>query len=406
MRTNKFMQFMATVVMFASMIVFASCEKDEPTLPEVIESEVLDEGLSENVKSEVTEQGTKLSYESWITVKGQTRAAFEDKVSVILNGELNNVSDTCVVLSWNFDDYQTSLTNETTDEKVDGFVTITDSVVVYTVSFNEFSFEYRLNYEVAVYNDGITRQVMPYLYYSNIRDNGGSFEILDSYAEGQYIYAKRAYHHSISVDFAGETYELHADVILKRQIGYGNEPFILRSEVVEKSVNFSSAENAYVSSIVTSSDYSNGETKEEEFSTPLQIYSQPAEAQAIKVNGTVDDLVLEDIEMVETDRYFEANDEGYILKERISENCILHFNYFDLTIPFIRYSAVFDNGVLTEVMAGCSIENREIHIKSMDWDLIENNGNEYHYYLELRVEMKIDELIVEGLYSGWLLFIH
>ncbi len=406
MKTNKFMQFMATVVVFASMVFFASCEKDEPELPEVIESEVLDEGLSENIKSETTEQGTKLSYESWIMVKGQTRAAFENKVSVTLNGELKDVADTCVVGIWNFEDYQTSLTNEAGNERVDGFVTVTDSAAVYTVKFNEFSFEYRLNYEVAVYDDKVTRQVMPYLYYSNIKDNGGQFEVIDSYSDGRYTYARRVYHHSISVDFGGETYELHANIMLKREMGEGNDPFILRSKVLDKFVDFSSNENTYISSIKVSSDYSDGVTREEVFSTPLQVYSEAAEAKAIKVNGTVDDVSLQEIQIVEKDRYFEDSDTKYIRKERILEDCILNFGDFELRIPFVRYSAVFDNGVLIEEMAGCSMENRQVQITSMDWDFIENNGNEYHYYLELKVEMKIDELTVEGMYSGWLTFVH
>ncbi|WP_302129237.1 hypothetical protein, partial [Bacteroides congonensis] len=70
MKTNKFMQFMAAAVVVCGMSVLTSCEKDNYELPEVIESEVYDTGVSSKVTAESGTEGTKLSYESWIMVKG------------------------------------------------------------------------------------------------------------------------------------------------------------------------------------------------------------------------------------------------------------------------------------------------------------------------------------------------
>ena len=74
-----------------------SCSKDDYELPEVIESEVYDEGEAGEVRAEVGTEGTQLSYESWIMVRGITRASFDNKVSVTLNSELKNVSAVCPV---------------------------------------------------------------------------------------------------------------------------------------------------------------------------------------------------------------------------------------------------------------------------------------------------------------------
>lgn len=91
--------------------------------------------------------------------------------------------------------------------------------------------------------------------------------------------------------------------------------------------------------------------------------------------------------------------------ERISENCVLHYNGFDLKIPLVHYGASFDNIVLQEEMAGVSFEGSEVRVTSADWDFIESDGNREHYFLTLTVEVKIGGLSVEGIYNGWFVFV-
>ena len=59
-------------------------------------------------------------------------------------------------------------------------MTITDSLLVYTVKYENSELAFELPFEVAVYDDGFTRQVMPYYYYSNLQDRGGKIENMDS----------------------------------------------------------------------------------------------------------------------------------------------------------------------------------------------------------------------------------
>ena len=404
MKTTSLWFATAAAVVLTGMTMMTSCSKDDYELPEVIESEVYDEGRAEEVKAEVGTEGTQLSYESWIMVRGITRASFDNKVSVTLNGKLKDVAAVCPVNHWEIGDYQATLFREVFDQRTEGFVTVTDSVLVYKLTFDEFSFEYRLNYEVPVYDDHVTRQVMPYYYYSNLKDNGGRLEKADSYVDGDKAYARRIYRHSISVDFGGQTYEVKAEVTLRRELGPAGEAYIVNSEVIDKSVEAKAEGDGFLSTIMVKSQMSTGEEREEEYVAELPAISERYTGEEVTFNGSISDLKLVGTEVVETGRSYEDGGE-YVTLERISEDCVLHYNGFDLKIPLVHYGASFDNIVLQEEMAGVSFEGSEVRVTSADWDFIESDGNREHYFLTLTVEVKIGGLSVEGIYNGWFVFV-
>ena len=404
MKTTSLWFATAAAVVLTGMTMMTSCSKDDYELPEVIESEVYDEGRAEEVKAKVGTEGTQLSYESWIMVRGITRASFDNKVSVTLNGKLKDVAAVCPVNHWEIGDYQATLFREVFDQRTEGFVTVTDSVLVYKLTFDEFSFEYRLNYEVPVYDDHVTRQVMPYYYYSNLKDNGGRLEKADSYVDGDKAYARRIYRHSISVDFGGQTYEVKAEVTLRRELGPAGEAYIVNSEVIDKSVEAKAEGDGFLSAIRVKSQMSTGEEREEEYVAELPAISERYTGEEVTFNGSISDLKLVGTEVVETGRSYEDGGE-YVTLERISEDCVLHYNGFDLKIPLVHYGASFDNIVLQEEMAGVSFEGSEVHVTSADWDFIESDGNREHYFLTLTVEVKIGGLSVEGIYNGWFVFV-
>ena len=137
MKTKFFWLFVAAAVMTTAM-TFTSCsEDDEPVIPEVIESEVLDAGVDEDITSSSNgTEGTELTYQSWIVVRGQTRAAFENKVTVTLNKRLNNVADDQKVTGFDFGRPEVSIDYKKNGEKKEqNFVTVTDSVLVYTLKY-------------------------------------------------------------------------------------------------------------------------------------------------------------------------------------------------------------------------------------------------------------------------------
>ena len=165
MKTNKFWFVMAAAAMLAGTTMMTSCEKEEEiSKREVIESEVLDEGVAEKVTEEVGTEGTQLSYESWIVVRGQTRAAFQNKVSVTLFNRFNHVIDEVEVENFDFGQPEVGISYQTSDSrKEQDYVTVVDSVLVYSLKYeNGFVLEYELMYEVPTYDDGITEKEMPY----------------------------------------------------------------------------------------------------------------------------------------------------------------------------------------------------------------------------------------------------
>ena len=245
---------------------------------------------------------------------------------------------------------------------------------------------------------------MPYYYYSNLKDNGGRLEKADSYVDGDMAYARRIYRHSISVDFGGQTYEVKAEVTLRRELGPAGEAYIVNSEVIDKSVEAKAEGDGFLSTIMVKSQMSTGEEREEEYVAELPAISERYTGEEVTFNGSISDLKLVGTEVVETGRSYEDGGE-YVTLERISEDCVLHYNGFDLKIPLVHYGASFDNIVLQEEMAGVSFEGSEVHVTSADWDFIESDGNREHYFLTLTVEVKIGGLSVEGIYNGGFVFV-
>ena len=228
MKTNKFWFVMAAAAVLAGMVTLVSCEKDEPFQPEVIESEVLDQGMDESIKVQSGTEGTSLSYESWILVKGITRAEFENRVSVTLNNQLKHISGELDVRDFNEGEAVLEFSNKAGESKKDGFVTVTDSILVCTVRYPDFSFDYELTYQVGVYDDGVTRMVMPHYQYENITDKGSTFSAVEKVSEGDKEYEKRTLTHELEVTLNGEVYTVFAEFVLYK----GRADDILRSSKV------------------------------------------------------------------------------------------------------------------------------------------------------------------------------
>ena len=289
MKTNKFWFATAAAALVTVICVFTSCSKeDEPFLPEVIESEVLETGISNDVNEVSGTEGTKLSYESWIVVKGQTRAAFENKVSVTLCNTLNTVNEEIEVENWKTGKPQTSISYKEGDVREDGFVTVIDSVLVYQVAFDNFSFNYELVYQVPVYDDGVTNQTMPYHRYENIVDKGGSFTDLETLNDGDYVYARKLYRHIIEVTFNGKVYEVAANITLLRMIGPANVPYIVKSRLISDGASV--VNNAVLSMLVVEQTWSDGRVEKKRYDLTLNAYVMSETLNELTISGYKNDL--------------------------------------------------------------------------------------------------------------------
>jgi len=237
MKTNKFWLVTTAAVVLTIALATVSCSKNEEDSSLVYESQVTEQGLSPQVTEQSGTEGTQLSYESWIVVKGQTRAAFENKVSVMLNNTLNHVTKEIEVDTWEsvISDFHIDYEEEGRHPNGD-YVTVIDSVARYCAVYSNFSIEYKLGYQVAVYDDGVTEQVMPYHKYGAIIDNGCVLTPLDDVQENGITYKRQQCTHSITVELNGKEYTVSAVVIL-RKAAIGDD-VLLSSSVVDEGVSF------------------------------------------------------------------------------------------------------------------------------------------------------------------------
>ena len=367
MKTNKFMQFMAAAVVVCGMLTMTSCEKDDYELPEVIESEVYESGVSSEVKSQSGTEGTQLSYESWIMVKGITRASFDNKVSVTLNNTFNNVDSMIEVGSFHLGECRTELLYEAAGNRRQDFVTITDSVLTYKVTFDVFSFSYDLYHEIGTYDDGITRQTMPYHPIRNIRDNGYTLTDLDFVKEdsekgGQVVYLRKQFDHSISLDFNGQTYTLTAKIELRLYAGV--HPAIVSSEIINSgisNVEHNLWTSRYTSWVEVKHRYSDGSTGNKtykvedmwaEIDADIEKYKELPDANLkLTSAGFADTFVRDTVGMPER-----------IVICKISRRYEVKYNYFTLSYPVSEYEAYYDDGLTRFEMPSLKYANvREEH---------------------------------------------
>lgn len=362
MKTTSLWFATAAAVVLTGMTMMTSCSKDDYELPEVIESEVYDEGRAEEVKAEVGTEGTKLSYESWIMVRGITRASFDNKVSVTLNNKLNNVSQTVDVTNYEIGIPKTSFEYTVGESYGKDFVTVIDSIMVYKVMLENFTIAFPLAYQVGIYDDGISKQVMPYHSYTKITDNGGKLEDMENQTEGDVIYARKLYSHSLTVVCDDREYTLKAAVILRRIIGEEDKPYLVKSELVEEGKS-ALVDGAYTSWIKVKQTWSTGEEKTQVYkrtaaltlATPALMPYQIVPSTNIVVNTSR----LEEISTQITDR-----DDYIYVRENIGKFKINYY-HFALDFDVLRQQVVYDDGLLVRELPAYPIDE----IKCEPYDL-------------------------------------
>ena len=243
---------------------------------------------------------------------------------------------------------------------------------------------------------------MLYHRFSNIRDNGGVLEDADSYDDGEYAYARKIFRHSITVDFGGESYDVEAVITLRRNLGPASEPYILRSEVVDKSLEPMPSGDGYLSSITVKSAMSTGEDVTETYTAEIAAGLQSEYVGGVEVPCRFDDFAFQNATLEMISGGHEAND-GYVNPYRIEEKCVLHYNHADLEIGVYRYTAIFDNGVIREEMNTLEFDAENIKV-SEDWRYESSSGDQDYYYGDITIDIPFGELTITGIYSATFVF--
>ncbi|GEM_PF-595238 len=355
MRTVNVKRFFGAAAALFTVAVFASCSNEDEPLPEVVKSEILDSGLDDQVVSKPVEgvsgtNGVELSYQSWIRVKGETRAFFDDKVTVTLTDIFSCVDSTVNVGSFELSGYHTSVSYKKRGERQEDFVQVSDSIMAYTVSFDQFSFDYELLFETAVYDDGYTRQEMPYHRIGAVKDNGYvlsdmEFEIETDEHDQRLVYLRKRFSHSISVDFNGRDYLLTADIVLRKYVG--NHPCPVESRLVESGISEVDDEvwsTSYTVWAEVAHVCSDGTEKSRRYSAEL-TGSLEYETQSYKIfpdnglklesSGFVGDAVRDTVYI-----------DGPVVVRNFRRTYETMYNYFSFSCPVNQYEASYDDGII------------------------------------------------------------
>ncbi len=376
MKTKKNWFVIVAAMIMSSVMILASCSSDDdPMLLEVIESEVLDEGMDDTASSKPSinpngvTTGTQFSYKSWIMVKGQTRAAFENKVEVTLNNVFANTDTVITVSNFDLGDYKTVVSKRKRSERQEGFVTVSDSVMVYSVQFAEFSFDYELDFEHAVYNDGVTKQNMPYHPIGTIKDNGYKLNDLEFIIETdenarERVYLRKLLTHSISIEFNGKSYDLTAKVELRRFAGF--HPCIVESvvtdegkEIIDINMNDVVPSISFKSWISVQRSWSDNRKEEKTFTqicTPEICISEQSKFYKI-IPDT--DIIREnaEIEYLGTETSVTGADSEYTKTIVALKQYTITYNYFDVIYTLKEPTPVYNDGVLSKNMPAYSLSN-------------------------------------------------
>lgn len=351
--------FLKTAILFLAAILFAAACSNEETLPVFIESEVTDSGIDAEMQSKVStdENGLKtttLSYDSWLRIKGKTRGNYDDKVIVNLKNTLiDSESETLyqkdTAIIWgnlDLDVYSTRKSYKERSTRKQGYVTIIDSVLVYTVDYKGFVINYELDYEVGEYDDGITRQTLPYYRIENLVDKGSTSSKLENTDDGRYIYSKKLIEHTISVECNGKSYDVVARVTVGKIIGSLDGPYVKKSEI-EHIYDPFTVDNYCVISNVYIKKYWSDKTE-----TSEQTYVQltPFDYAPNFTEFTIRDydsnpLVLLSYEKIKGRSEIVNNvEKPELYSDYVYHTWRLHYNHFDLDFEILMAEAYYDDG--------------------------------------------------------------
>jgi len=425
MKTTKFW-FIAVLGIAMTTLLF-SCQKDEPFPdpdPVVISSEVIDSGFGDDITSTTGTTGTTLSYVVWIDVvreygtppasapksMAMTRSSAgsngSTRISVTLKDSLKNVTRDVEVDFYELDDPEIAISYKLADiRELDNYVTVYDSVMVVTKTYRHFSYNYELVYQVAVYDDGVTRQVMPYHRYENVASKtadplqDAASKVVDGFA-----YAVKKYRNSISVDLNEKSYDVEANLNLLRKLGPAGEPYIVKSEKTGQTIQSLVNGDGFFTTIGVNTTWSNGDVRQTSHQAAIYVHAENALGGNITVYGQPEALALNNKVIVSSNdapRTFPG--EEYVTISEFRYECQLTYNFLTVNIPLVRQEAHFDNGVLQTNFPYYEFDAEKVTIVSQTLEQI-GSSDTYQFKIIVRAALGNGTVAVESTYEANLTF--
>lgn len=300
----------------------ASCEKDEPELnPGGPTEQVLPGTAGEVTEAVTTEGGYALSYRSCIALPEGGSAEVDLTASLPASGTTTEE----IVSNWDYAEEAAinSVYSGEFNREENGFI-ITDSLLVYTVSYGTFELTFEFPYETAQY-DGT--DVPEYRF--EIKDKGGKFELIDSKERDGKAYALREYTHTVEAVFGGKSYEVSKSILLMRELGPANEPYLLSSEVVDVSPFRFDPTNSYfgTTEICVNQRWSDGRSGEKGYLYLPLASIKPITTEIPEINNYQEELkIVETYEIQTSIERSPSVSEVFIYDYK--RHYVVNFNYF------------------------------------------------------------------------------
>ena len=317
----------------------ASCEKDEPELnPGGPTEQVLPGTAGEVTEAVTTEGGYALSYRSCIALPEGGSAEVDLTASLPASGTTTEE----IVSNWDYAEEAAinSVYSGEFNREENGFI-ITDSLLVYTVSYGTFELTFEFPYETAQY-DGT--DVPEYRF--EIKDKGGKFELIDSKERDGKAYALREYTHTVEAVFGGKSYEVSKSILLMRELGPANEPYLLSS--IAESCKMKEVVMDGVTYIFTVNQiWSDKQSKSMEYYIVPNVWIDEKTTHLPEISNYADDLYIKNTTLNEGIRtHSDYTYDGLISYFRTTQSYLVEFNYFVLEYEFCYDDVIYDDGVL------------------------------------------------------------
>lgn len=227
--------FILLVVAAAMTGIWVSCTNEDSE--RVIESEVLDSGL-EAVSAQSGIAGAAFSYESWLEVNLVTRASGEQKITATCNAGIPVLVREQKVESFELKPLNLSYIGQEKNRNRQGnYVSVVDSTMVCRFDYGAFAYDYELEYQVPVYDDGVTKQIMPYHHFESIGYTDYTLTDMETVVVRGATYERKLFHQRVSAEFAGEVYGVDNYLILMKKIGgeevVSRDPYQVSTEIVD-----------------------------------------------------------------------------------------------------------------------------------------------------------------------------
>lgn len=356
-------------------VSFYSCSKKDNPSPKsenIISSQIVSSS-KEMMKNTVNKDGViVLSYATKMKVRGQTKGEFETEVKINLADSLFPVSKEVFGKGWDMEEekYDTQLTKRVRSTRKEGFVTITDSLYTYSVNGVDLKFAYQIVHQTAVYNDGFTKQEMESHKIVAIEDNGGKYEVKDSFAgDIGYAYARKVYRHSITIKYdSGKTQKLEAEVdCLKILQKLSDGPFIVNSKEVSSGVR--KTVRGLTGWITTQSKLSNGETKIETFESDLNGYISGVRYTGLVTVAKKEDIKLKKVSVArEPMAKWTGSGGGGVGGIGYKDTLIITLEQFEVKVICERGSMTFSNiHVIKRIGEDLAYDANSFKITEINW---------------------------------------